>query len=162
MNGLRLYDFRKKVPPHPGPLPQEKESRRPILHTLPISVAVGATGCFISEAVRSPNAFRSATRGRTIHPLLGGEGRGEGERSSHFPFSSWCEYLSRMNAGQVHFAKSILLAPDFPGLGSSTVRPSAMPIRRRGSIRTPNPSQRRIPLRSRDGWFSDRHGDFPR
>ena len=68
--------------PHPSPLPEERESRRPTLHTLPITVAVGGIFRFVSEAVRPPNEFLSATRGRTFHPLLGGEGRGEGERFS--------------------------------------------------------------------------------
>jgi len=79
----------------PRTLPEERERRRPTLHTVPITVAVGAILRFVSEAVRPPNAFLSATRGRTIHPLLGGEGRGEGERSSHFPVSASLEHFAQ-------------------------------------------------------------------
>ena len=43
---------------------------------------------FVSESVRPSNAFRLATRGRTIHPLLGGEARGEGER--HLLLHTYC------------------------------------------------------------------------
>ena len=49
---------------------QERVRRRPTLHTLRISVAVGATLRFVSEAVRPSNTFIMATRGRTIRPLL--------------------------------------------------------------------------------------------
>ena len=59
--------------------PQETERRRPTLHTLLIAVAIGAALLFLSQVVPPPNAFISASRGRTILPLLGGEGRGEGE-----------------------------------------------------------------------------------
>ena len=69
---------------HPNPLPLERVRLGPTLHTLPISIAVGATLRFVSEADRPSIAFVSATRGRRIHPLLGGEGGGEGERSSRF------------------------------------------------------------------------------
>jgi hypothetical protein len=66
----RKVELRKNARPHPSPLPQERETRRPTLHTLPISVAVGATLRFVSEAVPPLDAFVLATRGRTIHPLL--------------------------------------------------------------------------------------------
>src|SRR5207247_1516405 len=64
------FEFRKSVRPHPGPLPQ-RERRRATLRTLPISVAVDAILRFVAEGARPPNAFISATRRRTIHPLLG-------------------------------------------------------------------------------------------
>ena len=70
----RKFEFRKYARPHPRPLPQapqERERPHPILHTLPISVAVGAALLFVSEAARPPNALISTTRGRRIHPLLG-------------------------------------------------------------------------------------------
>jgi hypothetical protein len=67
----RRFEFGKNARPHPCPLPQERERRRLILHSLAVTVAVGATLRFVCETVRPPDAFISAPRGRTIHPLLG-------------------------------------------------------------------------------------------
>jgi hypothetical protein len=67
----REFELIKNARPHPGPLQQERERRRVILRSLPATVAVDAALRFISETARPPDAFRSATRGRTIHPLLG-------------------------------------------------------------------------------------------
>ena len=79
----RKFEFRKNARPHPALSPRRGGGRRPTLHSLPIQVAVDATLRFVSETLRPSNAFILATRGRTIHPLLGGEGRGEGERIVH-------------------------------------------------------------------------------
>ena len=61
-------------------------------------------------------------------PSPGGEG---GVRAS-LPLaflSLFIRTLSLYPTGQVHFAKSIPLAPDLQGIGSSTVNPFAMRIR---------------------------------
>jgi hypothetical protein len=124
-NLCREFEFRKNARPHPGPLPEERESRRPTLNTLPITLAVGAILRFVSEAVRPPNAFLSATRGRTIHPLLGERA---GVRASvPLTFLSVLHSnTSRSPTGPAHFAESIAFAPDFQGIDSSTVNLSAM------------------------------------
>lgn len=58
-------------------------------------------------------------------------------RPSRGLLSRFIGTLSRIAAGQVHFAKSIALAQDLQGIGSSTANPSAMSIRRRSSGRSP-------------------------
>jgi hypothetical protein len=92
-------DFLNSTAVHPGPLPHE-ERRCSTLHSLPVSVLVGACLRFVPEAVRPPNAILSAIRERTIHPLLGGEGRGEGERSPGLSFSAFVEYSRAIRQGR--------------------------------------------------------------
>jgi len=110
------FELRISARPHPDPLPQEREKGR---HTLPISVAVGATLRFVS--VRSP------TRSYGLHA---GErftlswGKGPVRASVHLTFLSLLiRAVLRNPAGQAHFASSIPLPPDFQSVGSSIVNP---------------------------------------
>src|SRR5258705_11493101 len=99
----RIYAIRERSALTPALSPKERERRRPTLYTLPVTVSVGATVRFVSEVVRPPNGFISATRGRTIHPLLRGEGRGEGELNpllQRDPLVQWAHDWSSVLAAE--------------------------------------------------------------
>jgi hypothetical protein len=61
-----LMKNRLNARPHPGPLPQERENRLP-----PHRISCGWIG---------RTGFRVSPSSHWLHPLPGGEGRGEGER----------------------------------------------------------------------------------
>ena len=69
--------------PHPGPLPQEREPAGRALGSSNVSVVIAARHQFGEERTSTRDIRLAQTR-RTLLPLLGGEGRGEGQRNSNF------------------------------------------------------------------------------
>ena len=64
MKGRRIKMFNDR--PHPGPLPQERENR--------------SRFCSKTRDWICPTLFRESGNARSLFPLLGGEGQGEGGR----------------------------------------------------------------------------------
>jgi superfamily II DNA/RNA helicase len=70
------------VRPHPGPLPQEREERPLRSEERTVSQGPPRSGTASLEAELATGAKESSTDATSLHPLPGGEGRGEGEPQS--------------------------------------------------------------------------------
>ena len=68
------------VRPHPGPLPQERESFPPVSVSTAVSwLSIRPFAVYQGEAIATATGILSSSA-RSLFPLPGGEGQGEGER----------------------------------------------------------------------------------
>ncbi len=69
--------------PHPGPLPQERENPSPVSHIADPCRYSARAPAINRETPIAAASSESASTARSLFPLPGGEGQGEGERHTN-------------------------------------------------------------------------------
>jgi predicted thioesterase len=102
--------------PHPGPLPQERESlsNPPRLSML---YQVSPRPVLLAGRMRIGDRVRFTSRRKKFPPLLGGEGRGEGELSQHLPESRKRTGIRNQNAVQIQIRLAMKSHPKIGAAG---------------------------------------------